>query len=362
MPIIAKADSTNNRARIEIVGSISSWKDSASSFRQSIKDLIDGGIEDAYIYINSGGGECFEANEIVNEIRKFPGKITGEGGALVASAATYIAIACDNFDMAENGQFMIHQPSSGAYGRVADIESALSLLKGMTQTYLDAYLAKTSMSPADFKAKWEAGDFWMTAKEAKDNGFVTNITSKAKIDKTTAQMITACGYKGKLEIDKEITNKTNQEMPELRVYALAVGLPVDATEEQVTAKIAENKRKAERCDQLEAEARTRKEVEIEACVNQAIKDKKITADQKANWTKLLTDSFETAKPMLDALQAVVTPSPKAPVTGSGPIDLGGKTFEQLQDENPEQLIEMQEKEPEKFNALFEDYQKRNKLK
>ena len=50
-----------------------------------------------HIYINSPGGECFEANEIVNVIKRFPGKITGEGGALVASAATYIAINCTSF-------------------------------------------------------------------------------------------------------------------------------------------------------------------------------------------------------------------------------------------------------------------------
>lgn len=361
MPIIAKADNNNNRARIEIVGSIVQWKGSALLFRQQIKELLDAGITDAHIYINSGGGECFEANEIVNEIRKFTGKITGEGGALVASAATYIAIACESFDMAENGQFMIHQPSGGAYGRVADIESALTLLKGMTQTYMDAYLAKTTMKPADFKTKWEAGDFWMTAKEAKANGFVTNIVGKAKIDKTTAEMITACGYTGELTIDNEVNNNVKTEnMGNLTVYAVALGLNPEATEEQITAKIAENKRKAERCDQLEAAEKTRKENEIEACVNQAIKDKKITADQKENWKKLLTDSFETAKPMLDALQAVVIPETKKPKADAKP-EMGDKTFEKLQDEDPEALIKMQDEDPEAFQALYDDYKKRNKL-
>ena len=86
-------------------------------------------IKDVHIYINSPGGECFEANEIVNVIKKFPGKITGEGGALVASAATYIAINCTSFSMPANGLFMIHQVSGGACGRVADIESALEVMR-----------------------------------------------------------------------------------------------------------------------------------------------------------------------------------------------------------------------------------------
>ncbi len=357
MVITAKAE--NGKARIEIIGLISQWKDSAISFRQSIQDLIDSGITDATIYINSGGGECIDANEIVNEIRKFPGKIIGEGGALIASAATYIAIACDTFDMAENGQFMIHQPRGGGYGTVDEVESALSLLKNMKSTYYDAYLAKTTLKPAEFKAKWDSGDFWMTAKDAKANGFVNNITAKAKIDKATAQMITACGFTGTLDIEP-IINEKEKDMADLKAYAVALGLSATATDEEITEKIAENKGKAEKADGIIAADKARKTNEINATVDQAIKDKKITADQKANWVKLLTDSFETAKPMLDALQAVVTPDVKKP-GANGPVDLGGTTFEKLQEENPEALLEMEEKEPEKFKALWADFEKRNKL-
>lgn len=350
----------NNTARIEIVGSIGQWKGSALAFRQSIKDMIDAGIQDAHVYINSGGGECFEANEIVNEIRKFTGKITGEGGALVASAATYIAIACESFSMAENGQFMIHQPSAGAYGRVAEVESALTLLKGMSQTYLDAYLAKTTMKPADFKAKWEAGDFWMTATEAKTNGFVDEVVGKAKINKTTAEMITACGYAGTLVIDEEINNENKEKnMGNLTAQALALGLPSDASETQINAKIAELTAQANRATALENEAASRRNKEIEELLTNAIKDKRITADQKENWKNALTSSFESAKSMLTALQAVAVPA--VPTTAKGAVDKGDKTFEQLQ-EDPEALAKMQEEEPEKFNALFADFEKRNKLK
>ena len=79
-----------------------------------VEQLIRSGIKDVHIYINSPGGECFEANEIVNVIKKFPGKITGEGGALVASAATYIAINCTSFSMPANGLF--HDPSGQRRG------------------------------------------------------------------------------------------------------------------------------------------------------------------------------------------------------------------------------------------------------
>ena len=117
------ATAENGRARIELKGTISKWRETEAEFTSKIEQLIRSGIKDVHIYINSPGGECFEANEIVNVIKKFPGKITGEGGALVASAATYIAINCTSFSMPANGLFMIHQVSGGACGRVADIES-----------------------------------------------------------------------------------------------------------------------------------------------------------------------------------------------------------------------------------------------
>ena len=89
------------KARIEIKGTIAGWRDSEKNFTRSVEDMIREGIKDVHLYINSPGGDCFEANEIVNVIRKFPGKITGEGGALVASAATYIASD-------ETRRFIIH--------------------------------------------------------------------------------------------------------------------------------------------------------------------------------------------------------------------------------------------------------------
>lgn len=116
------ATAENGRARIELKGTISKWRETEAEFTSKVEQLIRSGIKDVHIYINSPGGECFEANEIVNVIKKFPGKITGEGGALVASAATYIAINCTSFSMPANGLFMIHQVSGGACGRVADIE------------------------------------------------------------------------------------------------------------------------------------------------------------------------------------------------------------------------------------------------
>lgn len=342
------------KARIEIVGSIAGWKESAQAFKKSVQDLISDGITDAHVYINSGGGECFEANEIVNEIKKFSGNITGEGGALVGSAATYIAINCASFAMAENGQYMVHKPSLAAYGREDEVESALALLKNMTTTYRTAYLAKSTLSEEDFDKNWNGGDWWMTAQQAKDNGFVDSIVGKTKITKATAQMLTACGYSGKLDIDDVIDNQNPKNM-DLKLIAMTLSMSAESTADQVTERLKELLAKEKIADTLTAAEKARQGKAITDLLDAAILDKRITADLRDGWKAQLESNFETASKLLNAMKPVTIPS-------SAPIATGDLTGEKFEDLAPEVLAQMQDNEPDKFNKLFDDYKTRNNLK
>lgn len=342
------------KALINIKGAIAGWRDSERNFTAQIEAMIREGVKDVHLYINSPGGDCFEANEIVNVIKKFPGKITGEGGALVASAATYIAIHCEEFVMPENGLFMIHQPSGLASGRVQQLKNYMELLERMTKTYYDAYMKKTTMKEEDFKAKWEAGDFWMNAQEAKKNGFTSSIGGKTSITKTTAQMITETGYTGPVAIT-EITNPLNKEEMELNALLVQFGLAANTTEDKFIQTVSEWKRKAERTEMLEKKEEERQTAEIEALLNKAIEERRITADTKNDWKETLESNFETGKRMLEALAPVKKPAIQVPKQNG----TTAKTFEQLQDEDPEALARMEREDPEGFKALYDEYVKRN---
>lgn len=344
------------KARIEIKGTIAGWRDSERNFTRSVEDMIREGIKDVHLYINSPGGDCFEANEIVNVIRKFPGKITGEGGALVASAATYIAIHCEEFIMPENGLFMIHQPRGYANGTQKQVKSYLELLEKMSGNYYQAYLKKTTMKEEDFKEKWEAGDFWMNAKEAKKYGFATQIEGKASITTASAKEIAEAGYTGPVAIT-EITNPLNNEEMELNALLVQFGMPANTTEDKFIQTVSEWKRKAERTEMLEKKEEERQSAEIESLLNKAILEKRITADTKDDWKETLESNFETGKRMLESLTPVVKPTIKVPAS-KGTTE---KTFEQLQDEDPEALARLESEDPEAFQALYNDYVKRNKV-
>lgn len=354
MNITAKSD--NGRALIFIKGTIAGWQETERAFTAQIDSLIASGVKDAHLYINSPGGDCFEANEIVNVIKRFPGKVTAEGGAMVASAATYIAINCSSFTMPENGLFMVHQPRGFASGRKVEIESYLELLDKMSKTYYDAYMAKTTMSEEDFKKKWEAGDFWMSAKEAKEYGFATAVSGKTTITKATASMIAEAGYSGPVAVtDNSNINLNDEKEMNFNGLLAQFGLSASTTENQFIEMVGEWKRKAERVDMLEKQEEERLNQEIDAILNTAITERRITADVKEDWKEVLTSNFEKGKKMLAAMKPVQKPNVNTPV--NSPLSTDGKKWEDYEND-PHALQALMSEQPELYDALFADYQKR----
>ena len=345
-----------------IDGDISEWNDNnASTLRETCKNMKDAGAINCFVYIVTYGGDCFQANEMYNIlIENFPEGYDGEGGAIVASAGTYLAVKAKTFTLAQNGQFMIHKPMGGTSGNQQQISNYLDLLNNMTATYYDAYMAKCKKPEAEFKAKWDGGDNWMNATQAEEWGFITGVKKAVSIDETTAKAIKACGS------PITINNHENQIEMELRAMAIGVGLHADATEQQVTAKLTEIRAKAEGFDQLKAEIE-RKEKEqragdIKAVLDKAESDKRIKADSRADWTQMLEANFDTTKKVIEALPVVAKLSAEIVTSASGDgKTYQGKTFEQLQDD-PDLLAHIEQENPEVFEALFADYKKRNNLK
>lgn len=366
LQINIQADGT--QGRINIIGSISEWNsNNATDFRTRCTELKDSGVTSCHVYLMTVGGDCFQANEIVNILQEVFGEYTAEGGAIVASAGTYIAVNATSFLFAKNGQFMIHKPHGGTYGNEKEIDNYLTLLKNMTATYYAAYVEKCKKPEKDLSEKWEAGDFWMTAKEAKDWGFVTEIKKAVKINKETAAQIRESGSPIAFAQSDIIVEPVNNKQMDLKATAVMLGLGANAPEEQVNARIQENAEKAQKYDALKAETeRKEKEEEakkIKAFLDEKEKGKVITATNRPKWQKLLEADFDGNKALLDDMEPVQKLSaeikPSADGTGA---TYQGKTFEQLQDENPEALAELEENNKEAYDALFADWKKRNGIK
>ncbi len=361
--ITVQAEGT--KGRVDIIGSISEWNNNnATDFRVKCTDLKDSGVTSCHVYLMTTGGDCFQANEIVNILKEVFGEYTAEGGAIVASAGTYIAINATSFVFAKNGQFMIHKPHGGAYGNEQEIANYLKLLNNMTATYYADYVEKCTKPEKDFNAKWESGDFWMTAQEAKEWGFVTEIKESVKVTKALAAQIKKSGSPIAFA-QTDIIVEPNIKKMNLQAMAIAAGLDANATESEVNARIKDNAKKASQYDALKAETERKEKAEkaqkIKAYLDEKEKQKVIDATNRGKWQELLDADFEGNKVLLEGMQPVQKLSaeikPSADGTGA---TYQGKTFEQLQDENPEALADLENTNPEAFNALFADWQKRNK--
>jgi ATP-dependent Clp protease protease subunit len=137
-----------------------------------------GDAETMDIYINSPGGDVFESRAIMAAIERFPGKTTAHIDSLCASAATSIALACNEVTMSEGALFMIHNASGMAWGDKTAMWETGDLLQKIELSIIKDYTAKTGKPDEEVVALMEA-ETWMTADEALAGGFIDSVT-KAK--------------------------------------------------------------------------------------------------------------------------------------------------------------------------------------
>ena len=92
---------------IRLSGSIG-WEITADDLKRRLPPHQSG--EAVRIELYSHGGNVYEGLEIYNILKDYPGRVVVVCGALVASAATNIAIAADELVVRQTTSWMIHEP------------------------------------------------------------------------------------------------------------------------------------------------------------------------------------------------------------------------------------------------------------
>lgn len=180
------AKSSDIKAKIDIYGDIvnEDWRwdndTSAVSFRNALQEL--GDVSELDIYINSGGGDVFEATAIYNMIKRHPAKVHVHIDGLAASAASVIAMAGDTITMPSNSMLMIHNAWSIYMGNHNDLRKyADDLEKLNNSTVKQSYLDKSpGIDPDTLTALMDA-ETWLTAAEAKEHGLVDEVTGAVNV-------------------------------------------------------------------------------------------------------------------------------------------------------------------------------------
>lgn len=359
-PLQLTAEEKSGKAIIRIIGGIYEWENSSADFRAKIDEMQARGIKDVHVYIKSEGGDPFEAAEISNIIHSFEGTITGEGGSLVASAATYIACKIKGFVQAKNGQFMYHKPMASPRGQNEDqLASTLKLLQNVTKDYAETYASATTKTVAEIEKSWSKGDVWMTAQEAADGKFISGTTESAPITAEDVTLLAACGAPTIPQIQAKQTPKNNEEDMKLSATALVrLGLTATATEQEIETKIEKLTQDSARLATFEAkaitDAKTSKDAKIKAVIDKAIADKKFTEDYRASFTAKLEGNFEAASAEIEGMKSVELLSAKIKQEGNSNIPEERKawTYATWMEKDAEALNKMPKENPEAFKALY----------
>lgn len=177
--LLNKADTT---ASLYVYDMISAdWGVSALAVIDAINQAGDAAVLN--VHINSPGGDVFEGRAIMAAISAFRGKTVAKIDALCASAATSIALACDEIEMAEGAAFMIHNAKTLAYGDKSDLRHTADVVEKIEGAIVNDYTTRTGKDEAEIRAAMQA-ETWFTAAEALEYGFVDRVTGKTKVKNT----------------------------------------------------------------------------------------------------------------------------------------------------------------------------------
>src|SRR5690606_15564974 len=117
-----------NAVELRIYDDIGFWGKTAAQF----VDELDAAAKVAnkiIVSINSGGGSVYDAFAMYNALRRYTGRTVGRVDSVAASAATLPLIACDTIEMPENAQIMIHEPTTMAWGTIAELKASVSQME-----------------------------------------------------------------------------------------------------------------------------------------------------------------------------------------------------------------------------------------
>ena len=146
---------------------------------KAFKAELQAGAGDITIWLNSPGGDCIAASQIYAMLMDYKGKITVKIDGIAASAASVIAMAGTNVQMAPTALMMIHNPLTVAIGDSEEMQKAISMLSEVKESIINAYEIKTGQPRIKLSHMMDA-ETWLNAKKAIELGFADQIMEDEK--------------------------------------------------------------------------------------------------------------------------------------------------------------------------------------
>ncbi len=104
-------------------------------------------VQPIYLHVSTDGGEISAAFSLVDCIKNLGVPVYSVVDGFVASAGTLITLAAERRFIQANAYMLIHQLSSGVWGKMNDIHEQVDNLKKLMEHITTFYLEHTTLKP-----------------------------------------------------------------------------------------------------------------------------------------------------------------------------------------------------------------------
>lgn len=215
-------------AEINLFDEIGMGGISGQAFADEMQMLVDFGVKEIHININSPGGSIIEGFSIFSAIANSEAEVHTHIVGIAASMAGVIAMAGDKITMVDFGKLMIHNPS----GSSDPDENEQNALDSLKDSLLVIFKNRTNKSKEELSEIMD-NETWLNPKEALKGGFIDEIVSSKHKDKKRKRQPVA-------EITNILQSITNTSKTEkMKKVCKYLNLSEDATEESILDAIKE---------------------------------------------------------------------------------------------------------------------------
>lgn len=265
-----------------------------------------------HVRIHSNGGSVFEGQAILNALMQYPGEVHTYVDGLAASMASVIFQAGKVRTMADNAMLMVHNPLSWAEGDASVMRQTADLLDKVTTSLAGIYAKRSGQPEADIRSLMDQTT-WLSAAEAVQMQLADAISASVLSPAAeAAPALPATGNPASVALATRIAawlppdpppatipEPTQNDM-DTKVLATRLGLPEQATEAQIEARMTELQAQAAAAASQAAQQQAERASRLIAA---ALADKKIAPAAKAHWEALARQDYDTTQATLDSLQA-----------------------------------------------------------
>lgn len=175
----AEKDEENTISVLDVIGE--DWFSEGVTSKRISAALRAIGKKDVTVVINSPGGDYFEGLAIYNMLREHPAKVTVKIVGIAASAASVIAMAGDDIQIARAGFLMIHNTWVVAIGDRHALRDVADWLEPFDAAAVDIYSARTGMKD-DELGKMMDREAWIGGADAVAKGFADRLLSSDEVE------------------------------------------------------------------------------------------------------------------------------------------------------------------------------------